>query len=198
MEGSATPTPGVIVVVEGPVRAIRANIVTVYDFTIQLQPDDPMLAILNVGDMARVTGNLDTRGVLMAVIVSNSVGTGTGAGSALVNGRVQAINSNVLTVNGINAQLSSNDPRLKTIQVGSFVSINGNFERQGPMVVLVVVNLVIVKDTDVQTYLDCLKRKGLGMGDDAMGMAAPPAMGMGDDAMGMGEPPPAMGSPGCG
>jgi hypothetical protein len=185
--------PGIIAVVEGPVRDIQANIVTIYDFKIQLQPDDPMLTILSIGDTARATGYLNKNGVLMAADVSNTVGTATGAGSALLNGRVQAIDGNVLTVNGIRAQLSPDDPRLGTIQIGSFVSVNGNFERRGTVVLLAVVNIVIVKDADVQTYLDCLKHKGMGMGHDAMGMGASPP-----PAMGMGEPSPAMGSLGCG
>jgi len=168
--------PETIIVVEGPVRAIQGNRVTIYDLTIQTAVDDPMLTIIRVGDMAHIKGTQDKTGAITALEVSNVIGASAGSGTALVDGRVQVINGDVLTINGIKVQLPPNDLRLKTIRVGDFLSVNGDFQRQGTTVVLIVVNLVIINDAEVDIYLNCRKHEGMGMG-----------MGMGDDSMGMGN-----------
>jgi hypothetical protein len=174
--------PGVIIVVEGPVRARQANFITIYDFNIQMVPDDPMLTIIKIGDKLHVKGSLDKAGVLVAIEVGNVIARRSG-GNALVEGRVQAVNGNVLTINGINVQLAPTDPRLKTLRAGTFLSVSGNFERHGTIIVLIVVNIVVVNDADINLFIYCREHPGMGMG-----MAEPPGMGMGDDGMGMGKP----------
>jgi hypothetical protein len=168
--------PDTVIVVEGPVRAIEGNHVTIYDLTFQAAADDPMLNIIKVGDMVRLKGSRDKTGVIVALQISNIIGAPAGGSTVLVDGRVEAIDRNVLTINGIKVQLPLDDPRLKTIRPGNFLSVNGNFVRQGTTVVLVVVNLVIINDTDVDVYLACRKSKAMGM-----------SMGMGKDGMGMGS-----------
>jgi hypothetical protein len=172
---SASP-PDTAIVVEGPVRAIEGNRITVYDLTFQTAADDPMLNIIKVGDVVRLKGSRDKTGLIVAVQISNTSGASAGGGTALVDGRVEMIDRNVLTINGIKVQLPPDDPRLKAIRPGNFLSVNGNFERQGTTVVLIVVNLVIVNDNDVDLYLACRKSKAMGM-----------SMGMGKDGMGMGS-----------
>ncbi len=174
--------PGVIIVVEGPVRARQANFITIYDFNIQMASDDPMLTIIKIGDRLHVKGSLDKGGVLVAIEVGSVIARRSG-GNALVEGRVQAVNGNVLTINGINVQLAPTDPRLKTLRAGNFLSVSGNFERHGTIIVLIVVNIVVVNDADINLFIYCREHPGMGMG-----MAEPPGMGMGDDGMGMGKP----------
>jgi hypothetical protein len=176
-------SPDIIIVVQGPVRAKRINIITIFDFNIQMAPDDPMLTVIKIGDVLHVKGSPNKSGLLVAIQVSNVVARATG-GTALVEGRVQAINVNVVTINGINVHLAPTDPRLKTLRVGNYLSVSGNFERRGTMVVLIVVNLIIISDDDVDIFIWCREHHGMGMG---MGMGEPPRPGMG---MGMGEPPP--------
>jgi len=55
---TATALP-VILVIEGPVREIIDNSVFIFDFEIELEPDDPLLDVLEVGDSVRVDGSLD-------------------------------------------------------------------------------------------------------------------------------------------
>ncbi len=172
---SASP-PDTVIVVEGPVRAINGNRVTVYDLAFEVAADDPMLSIIKVGDMVHLKGSRDKSGEIVGIQISNAIGASAGGGTALVDGRVQTIDRNVLTINGIKVQLPADDPRLKAIRPGNFLSVNGNFVRQGTTVVLVVVNLVIINDTDVDVYLACRKSKAMGM-----------SMGMGKDSMGMGS-----------
>ncbi|MCL4246802.1 MAG: hypothetical protein KJ065_01485 [Anaerolineae bacterium] len=57
---SPTPTTitggGVVVVIEGPVEAINVNIITIYNINIVVNADDPVLAVIQIGDLVRVEG----------------------------------------------------------------------------------------------------------------------------------------------
>jgi hypothetical protein len=61
--------------------------------------------------------------------------------------------------------------------------VNGNFERHGTTVVLIVVNIIIINDADVAIFIYCRDYKGMGMGmgecKDDKGMGK--GMGMGKD-----------------
>jgi uncharacterized protein DUF5667 len=72
-------------IIEGPIQSINDNIVVIYEFEIELAPDDPLLSIIQVGDVVRIggniSGNIEETGVvaLQADIVSPDVevnGTG--------------------------------------------------------------------------------------------------------------------------
>ena len=184
-----TPTPtddsNFIIVVEGPVVNIVNNIITIYDFDVEVQPHHPMLGIIDIGDIVHVEGAYGSTGVIVASVVSNitNVATVSTPGTATVGleGPVEAINGNIIMVNGIPVQLAPNDPLLNTVQVGKFVSVKGNFRGSGSNVVLVVVNITIVNNVVVNGYPFCWYHdKGMGMGHwhcDGMGMGM--GMGMG-------------------
>jgi len=55
---TATPVNGggVVVVIEGPVEAINVNIITIYNINIVVNVDDPVLAVIQIGDLVRVEG----------------------------------------------------------------------------------------------------------------------------------------------
>lgn len=65
----------VIVVIEGPVQVVINNIIVIYDIEIQLQPNDPLLTVIKVGDVVRVEGSISdddddhTTIIVIAVIV---------------------------------------------------------------------------------------------------------------------------------
>ncbi|MBZ0293234.1 MAG: hypothetical protein K8L99_11770, partial [Anaerolineae bacterium] len=46
------------ITLRGPIQAVNANIVTIFNLNIQFNPDDPLLTELNVGDVIEVDGNL--------------------------------------------------------------------------------------------------------------------------------------------
>jgi hypothetical protein len=64
-----TPEPGInidggpgndtIIVVEGPVEEINVNVVNIYDIDIALNPTDPLLNVIQIGDVIRVEGDID-------------------------------------------------------------------------------------------------------------------------------------------
>ena len=72
-DATATPVPptatttapdvtinnNVIIVVDGPVEEINVNIITIYDIDIALNPADPLLTVIQLGDVIHVEGEVD-------------------------------------------------------------------------------------------------------------------------------------------
>jgi hypothetical protein len=191
---SATPTPNtdIIIVIEGPVVNIVTNIITIYDFDIEVEPAHPLLNIIEIGDVIHIEGSFSNSGVIVASLVSNvtTITTVTTGVTASLDGPIEAINGNIVIVNGIPVQFALDDPQLPTLQVGDFLSVQGNFENNGTIIVLVVVNITIINNVIINGDPTCWYHvdgmgMGMGMGHwhcDGMGMG----MGMGDDGMGMG------------
>src|SRR5690606_32704614 len=163
------------IIVEGPVSAINGNTLTVYDLEVEVAPGHPILSLLEVGDFVRVEGAYQTGGVVVASIVGNLDDVTVVDGeTATVNleGPVEAIDDNQIVVNGITVELDPDDPILDRLQVGTFVSVQGNFEGSGSVIVLVVVNVTVINNVEVIED-DCWYHEGMGMGHwhcDGMGM----------------------------
>jgi hypothetical protein len=66
---TASPTlqPG-IVVVEGPVQSINGSVVVIHDIEIEVDPNDPILGVIQVGDQVRIEGTIDTDGTTVGVV----------------------------------------------------------------------------------------------------------------------------------
>jgi hypothetical protein len=58
-EVTVEPNGDVIIVIEGPVEQININIITIYNINIEVAPDDPLLTVIQIGDVIRVEGHLD-------------------------------------------------------------------------------------------------------------------------------------------
>jgi hypothetical protein len=209
-EATVTPSPNgnPVIVIEGPVVNIVNNIITVYNFNIKVAPNHPILNIIQVGDVVHIEGIPNSNGVIVASVVSNivtttTVSTGSPAPTVSLDGPVDSINGNIVTVNGIPVQFATNDPILQNLQVGNFVSVQGDFSGSGNTIILIVINVTIFNNITIinnNCWFDPGPDDGMGMGmeDPAMGMEDP-AMGMGHwhcDGMGMGEP--GMGDPAMG
>lgn len=189
---SVTPTPNgdVVIVIEGPIINIVTNIITIYDFDIEVEPTNPMLNIIEIGDVIHIEGVFGNNGVIVATVVSNitNITTVTTGATVGLEGPIESINGNIVVVNGIPVQFAPDDPLLATLQVGNFLNVQGNFENSGATVVLVVVNIVVINNVVVDGNPLCwfhVDGMGMGMGHwhcDGMGMG----MGMGDGGMGMG------------
>lgn len=70
-EMTSTPPP-VSIVIEGPVESINGSVVVIYDIEVQIDPNDPNLAIINVGDYVRIDGDQVVTGdgiIVIAVLV---------------------------------------------------------------------------------------------------------------------------------
>jgi hypothetical protein len=126
---TAVPLPdgNVIVVIEGPVLKININIITIYDFDIVVIPNHPILKIIKIGDVVRVRDAFGGNGIVMATLVSNVL-TPSGASTVSLEGPIQALNGNVVVINGISAKLKDDDIKIKKVKVGDILRLDGNFE----------------------------------------------------------------------
>jgi len=75
-----TPTPGgtvtpgglpITIIIEGPVQAINVNIITIYDIDIIVGEDDPILNIIQIGDILHVEGDTqELNGTIIIIAVT--------------------------------------------------------------------------------------------------------------------------------
>lgn len=55
-EATATAPLPIRISIQGPVQTIDGNLITIFDITVRLQPNDPVLATLRIGDTLRIEG----------------------------------------------------------------------------------------------------------------------------------------------
>jgi len=179
------------------------NVITIHDFNIEVEAQHPILNLIDVGDVVRIEGTIGSDNQIVASMVSNitsaSMVNNTVAATVNLDGLVEAIDGALITVNGIQAQLDADNPVLRTLQVGDFVSVQGDFQANGATVVLLVARITLIDNATLPENNCWYHDTGMGMGHwhcDGMGMGI--GMGMGMEAMGM-EAPPGMGiEPGMG
>ncbi len=78
--GTLTVTPpstdddgDIVIVIEGPVQAININIITIYNINIEVNPNDPILTIIQIGDVIRVAGSVVNRGTTIVIVAVNII-----------------------------------------------------------------------------------------------------------------------------
>jgi hypothetical protein len=148
----ATPAPpisGNLIVIVGPVAAININIITIYNFDIEVEPGHPILTLISVGQMIRCDGELDDdddddgqRLKVRARIVSNTTEKLPGGAGVRLEGNIQAINTNIITINNINIAIDDAD-LLERLRVGQFFIVEGNFIQQNNVFVFIIINVVV-------------------------------------------------------
>lgn len=186
----ASPEP--IIVVEGLVQRLDEDTVTIYGIDFEVASGHPMLNLIDVGDTLRIEGVLDERGALIASVIDNLTDAVDAVATVGIEGPVEAIEDNVVTINGVEIELSPDDPVLVSLNIGDFLSVEGDFELREGRYLLVVVHFDVIGSAGDGVPVDCFFEEtgmGIGMGrwrcDSGMGMG----MGMGssdDSGMGMG------------
>lgn len=63
----------IIIIIEGPVEAINVNIITIYGIQIELDPNDPNLTVIQIGDVIRVEGAYSGGDGITIVIVAITI-----------------------------------------------------------------------------------------------------------------------------
>ncbi|MFN8374696.1 MAG: hypothetical protein U0694_17675 [Anaerolineae bacterium] len=60
----------ITIIIEGPVEEIDANIIVIYGFHIEVDPNDPILVIIQIGDVVRIEGDIspDSDGSTILII----------------------------------------------------------------------------------------------------------------------------------
>jgi hypothetical protein len=154
-----------IIVIEGPVQNININVITIYNINISVAPQNPILNLIQIGDVVRVEGMPGSNGLIHAIVVNTLVQSENAApdASVSVQGPIEGISGNTIVVNGITIQLDPSDPQLHTLSVGDFIDAQGNFVLVNNTYVLVVVNVVIINNTFVGVPPFCTWH-GMGMG----------------------------------
>src|SRR5690606_34306347 len=61
----------VIIVIEGPIQAININIITILGIDIEIDPNDPILLTIKVGDTIRVEGTPTSDGGRIIIVAVN-------------------------------------------------------------------------------------------------------------------------------
>jgi hypothetical protein len=67
------PTLPVTIIIEGPVEEVNINIITIYNIDIEVNADDPILTVINIGDFVRVEGDIgdiDDAGVVIIIPIN--------------------------------------------------------------------------------------------------------------------------------
>jgi len=70
----STATLEPVIIVEGPVEAIEENIVTIYGIDIVLNPDDPLLAVIQVGDVLYIEADYAEDETQIVAVTAEPVG----------------------------------------------------------------------------------------------------------------------------
>jgi hypothetical protein len=168
-----TPAPdGDIIVIVGPVTSIHDNVIVIYAFNILVDPNHPMLHIIQVGDIIRVEGALGDDDVITAIVIGNVLDEDED-GTVIIQGPVQTVNINIVTINNITIQLDPADPILIGLHPGDVIEVHGDFVIENNIYILVVINVIVIQDIDIH-----IGGGGGGGGDDDDDGGG---MGMGDD-----------------
>ena len=61
----------VTIVVEGPVEAINVNVITIFNINVEVEPEDPVLHEIHIGDHVRVEGNPRAMGDTIIIVAVN-------------------------------------------------------------------------------------------------------------------------------
>ena len=67
----ATETVVPLIVIEGSVQAININVITVFDFDIQIDAGNPILTDIQIGDNVRIEGNMDFVDTVFVIVAVN-------------------------------------------------------------------------------------------------------------------------------
>lgn len=59
---------GVIIIIEGPIKKIDGNIIIIFDIEIEVDPNDPIIRTIRVGDTIRIEGDLKGDGDRIIII----------------------------------------------------------------------------------------------------------------------------------
>lgn len=182
---SATSTPETVIALEGPIERIQGNTIEIYGIDIAIPAGNPILNIVEVGDVIRVEGSFDDQTGFMATAIENLLDDADTATVGL-DGPIEAIDGEYVTINGIELDLSESATVIEGLSVGDFLSVRGNIETRGSRFVLAVVGIEVLPNVDIATPAGCYYHDpGMGMG---MGMGHWHCEGMGM-GMGMGQPP---------
>lgn len=72
-ESTQTSNVQITIVIEGPVEAINVNVITIYGINVELNPNDPILTVIQIGDVVHIEGNFKGGTGTTVVIVAVTI-----------------------------------------------------------------------------------------------------------------------------
>jgi hypothetical protein len=115
---------------------------------VMVVPDNPLLKVIHIGDFVRARGHFDGSGVLVASFVTNVLDPASVATVSL-DGKVQAINGNIVVINDMNVQIDPGNVILKKLKIGDVLHVDGNFQTSGTTIIIIIVNVTIINDVTI-------------------------------------------------
>jgi hypothetical protein len=146
----------------GEVNLMEADSIVVNGLTVRIAQAE-IHGLLEVGATVRVEGTLQPNGEVIAQQVERlditPTPTVTPSVTAMpgddtdviivINGPVEAINVNIITIYGINIFVSEDDPVLPVIQIGDHIHVEGSHHSGGDTTIIFVAVNIIFIDVDV-------------------------------------------------
>jgi len=168
--------PVITITLDGPIEAIAGNIVTIGGFDVVIDPDDPVLALLEVGMsivIEAVVEDTDSGMVISAVTViiddvdhdmdDDDMGDETpepeetpevtpqpdddGDVIIIIEGPVEEVNINIITIFNFNIEVDPSDPLLTVIRIGDVLRVEGNLADEIDFdgnIVLIAINITFI------------------------------------------------------
>lgn len=148
-EGTLQATPeddSAVIVIEGPIQVINVNVITIANIDITLNSAEPLLASLQVGDVVKVSAQINDVASVDGFQADSVELTGANIISPIITlrGPVQAVNVNIVTIFNLNIQFTPNDPVLADVNVGDIVEVSGNLVLLGDTSAVIPVQVIIV------------------------------------------------------
>jgi uncharacterized protein DUF5666 len=153
------------VTISGTVEAINGTTLVVSGVNVDFSASNINISDLQVGVVVQITGTF-ANGIIIAttIVVVNPAPEVTAAPTEestaevtpspteaggddtliVIEGPVQQINLNIITILNFNIQVAADDPILTQIQVGDNVRVEGHAVPQGNTIIIIVVNITIV------------------------------------------------------
>lgn len=147
----ATVQPIENVTLSGTVQTINQTILTVDGQTVVVQPDDPVLSTLQVGDQVSITGQRVGGDYVVAQTISP---LGTAPVVVTIEGVVQAIHKNVITIEGQQIQFAPDDPMLHDFKVGDSLHVEGTYTQTADGQVIAVTSATVISSTETDKGKD--------------------------------------------
>jgi Domain of unknown function (DUF5666) len=117
--------------ISGPVESLNGNGLSVNGQQVTVNADNPILASLRVGDQVVIVGQQFADHVEVVTITKLD----STPSSVVIEGLVQAIDKDIVTVNDQQVQFPHHDSLLTTIKVGDSLRVEGNYTqtKKGPV-----------------------------------------------------------------
>lgn len=172
-----------VMIIEGPVQGIEDNFIIVSGLEVEIDPDDPILTTLSIDDLVHIEADASLAGetvfivanqIMLVDVVVNPVYVNpvlnvnckiknSGkiscknaflASPLILEGAVQVIDGNTITILDMLIRLDPNDPILVGLNIGDILRIEGEAVFEGDVMIIIPITVVVVQVYTAPVYVD--------------------------------------------